>query len=193
MRIAQDNSPYSRYGIGDIVPPTHIVSRGMGGLSAGYTDFLTINFNNPASYAYFQSVRELKTKKQVLGRAILDVGMNFENRTLRDPNVPEKFVAKNAIFSYLQVGMSLRKNLGLVFGLRPISRISYKIVRNEFLIDPNSGLPIDSATTNFQGDGGSYLPSLGTGFSLFDKDTKNGKQKLSVGVNAWIPVRFERL
>ena len=33
--FSQDNSPYSRYGIGDIVPSTNINSRAMGGISAG--------------------------------------------------------------------------------------------------------------------------------------------------------------
>jgi hypothetical protein len=38
--FSQDNSPYSRYGIGDLVPSTPVTNRGMGGISAGYTDFL---------------------------------------------------------------------------------------------------------------------------------------------------------
>jgi 1,4-dihydroxy-2-naphthoate octaprenyltransferase len=35
---AQENSPYSRYGLGDISPSTNIVNRGMGSLSAAYAD-----------------------------------------------------------------------------------------------------------------------------------------------------------
>jgi hypothetical protein len=70
--FGQDNSPYSRYGVGDLVPPTNIINRALGGISAGYTDFLSINFNNPASYSSFQSVKELKSKKQYSGRALLD-------------------------------------------------------------------------------------------------------------------------
>ena len=60
---AQDNSPYTRYGIGDIVPSTNVNGRGMGSISAGFNDFLAINFNNPASYASFQAFREAKSKK----------------------------------------------------------------------------------------------------------------------------------
>ena len=58
--FSQDNSPYSRYGIGDLVPSTNIINRGMAGLSAGYIDHLAINFNNPASYSSFQSYKEKK-------------------------------------------------------------------------------------------------------------------------------------
>jgi hypothetical protein len=185
--LAQDNSPYSRYGLGDLVPSTHIINRSMGGISAGYADHLSINFNNPASYASFETVKELKSKKLVSGRAILDLGINIENRTLSDPAVVEKFTASNALFSYLQVGMPLRKNWGLSFGLRPISRISYKQFRTERLTDPLTGLPIDSALTRFEGDGGSYLASIGTGFSIFENDrhgSPSTAEKLSIGFNA---------
>ena len=34
--IAQENSPYSRYGLGDVSPSQNINNRGMGGISAGF-------------------------------------------------------------------------------------------------------------------------------------------------------------
>lgn len=163
---SQDNSPYSRYGLGDLVPITNINSRGMGGISAGYNDFLSINFNNPASYGFFQAFREAKSKKLISGRAILDLGINFENRTLIEPNTIGKFTASNALFSHLQVGVPLRSGWGLSFGLRPVSRISYNILNREQLTDPISGNLIDSAITQNQGDGGAYLVSAGTGFKI---------------------------
>lgn len=182
--FSQDNSPYSRYGIGDLVPTSHINNRGMGGISAGYSDFLTINFNNPASYSSFQSVLEPKSKKLVFGRAILDLGVNTEGRTLKEPGPATKFVANNALFSYIQVGVPLKSNWGMSFGLRPISRISYKIFRNERLKDPITGLPIDSSNTRFEGNGGAYQASMGTGFSIFQRIKADGREeKLSVGLN----------
>ena len=48
--IAQENSPYSRYGLGDITPSQNITNRAMGGISAGFSDYKTVNFVNPASY-----------------------------------------------------------------------------------------------------------------------------------------------
>ncbi|MEO5562832.1 MAG: hypothetical protein ABIR18_05335 [Chitinophagaceae bacterium] len=164
--FSQDNSPYSRYGIGDIVPSTNINSRGMGGISAANNDFLTINFNNPASYSSFQTIREATSKKMQYGRAILDVGINIDSRTLREPNKIEKFTATNAIFSHVQVGVPLRPGWGLSFGLRPVSRVSYKLLTRERLKDPNTGQSIDTATTLNEGDGGSYLASIGTGFKI---------------------------
>lgn len=182
---AQDNSPYTRYGIGDLVPTTNAASRGMGGVSAGYTDFLTINFNNPATYASFQAFKEAKSKKLSSGRAVLDLGLNFESRTLREPNNPTKFVASNALFSHVQVGVPLRKNLGLSFGLRPISRISYRIGKSEILFDPNTGQRIDSAYTENFGDGGSYLASMGAGWKLHSKISGDREvESFAIGVNA---------
>lgn len=186
---AQDNSPYSRYGIGDLVPNTNTTLRGLGGISAGYSDILSVNFNNPASYSSFFAIREAKTKKLSSGRAILDIGLNTDNRTLRESSTNAKFVASNALFSYVQVGLPVRKNLGISFGLRPVSRISYNMFRNERLKDPLTGLPIDSANTTFTGDGGSYLVTLGAGVALYskvytDEDRKGLEEKLSIGFNA---------
>ncbi len=180
--FSQDNSPYTRYGIGDLVPSTNINSRGMGGIAAGYIDpfGLTINFNNPASYSNFQITPEPKSKRKLAaGRAVLDVGVNFDSRTLQEPGNPEKFKASNAIFSHVQVGMPLSQRWGMSFGIRPISRISYKIGKFERLTDPDSNLPIDSAYTQYQGEGGSYLASGGFAVKLI----KNPKNQLSAGVN----------
>ncbi|HWR32433.1 MAG TPA: hypothetical protein VN451_02825 [Chitinophagaceae bacterium] len=183
--FSQDNSPYSRYGIGDMVPQSHIISRGMGGISAGYSDIVSINFNNPASYSSFQTGVEAKSKKIVSGRAILDIGLDFESRSLIEQSNPKKFTASNALFSYLQVGVPIRKNWGIAFGFRPLSRISYKMIKNERLKDPLTGQPIDSAVTRYEGDGGAYLASLGTGLSIFRKEKPNNmEEKLSFGINA---------
>lgn len=172
---AQDNSPYSRYGIGDLHPTTHILNRGMAGLSAAYADQLALNFTNPASYSSLYSLQEARSKKSAYGRMLLDVGLNFDNRTLREPNNPQKFTAPNSYFSYLQMGIPLRKNWGMVLGLRPVSKISYDVFRRERLVDPGTGLPIDSAVTEFQGNGGTYFVNTGTGYMI---------KNFSIGINA---------
>lgn len=166
--FAQTNSPYSRYGLGDVSANGNVTSRGMGGISAGYADFISINFNNPASYSQFQAFVEQRSKKLSSGRVVLDVGTNYESRSLIAPNTPNKFTSNDLLFSYVQVGMPLRKNWGLSFGIRPLSRISYLINRDDSLKDPVSGNTIERAITQFRGSGGSYLPSIGTGFAIKD-------------------------
>src|SRR5687768_959217 len=73
-----ENSPYSRYGLGDIVPGQNILNRGMGGVTAAYSDFHTVNFTNPASYAK-------------LKYTTLDFGLDINSRTLRAVEPPRKF------------------------------------------------------------------------------------------------------
>jgi hypothetical protein len=168
--FAQDNSPYSRYGLGDLVPTTNINTRAMGGISTGYNEFFSVNFSNPASYGSFYAIREAKSKKILYGRAVLDIGLNIENRTLIAPNTVGKFTANNALFSHVQVGVPLRSGWGLSFGLRPMSRISYKINQGGQVLSATPPfLPTgDSTITLSAGDGGSYLASVGTGFRVKD-------------------------
>src|SRR5262245_34291234 len=110
---AQENSPYSRYGLGDIAPSANIENRGMGGLSAAYASPLSINFTNPASYSQFLSFIEERSKKQASGRVLFDVGINYTSHTLREGNSPEKSNSSDILFSYLQVGVPVKKNWGL--------------------------------------------------------------------------------
>ena len=162
--IFAQNSPYSRYGLGDLTPNTNTVSRSMGGVAAGYIDVLSINYSNPASYSRFQTLQQ--AGKAISGRVLLDVGINYENKSLTDPNNPVKFSSSNSYFSHVQVGVPLNKNWGFSFGLRPLSRINYKINRYESLTDPVSGNRIDSALTQFAGTGGVYLPNIGMGYAI---------------------------
>ena len=136
--VAQDNSPYSRYGIGTISPTTNILNRGMGGIVAAYNDPFTVNFANPASYSAFKTYLEQKSKKATSGRVILDAGVNFGSRSLRQGSSAEKFSSGDAYFSYIQVGIPLRNNWGLAFGIRPVSRIYYKVNERSLIRDANT-------------------------------------------------------
>jgi hypothetical protein len=161
---AQENSPYSRYGVGNIVPAGNIFNRGMGGISAG-TLTTSINFLNPATYSNFSSTT-------------LDIGSEVTSRTIKSLNPVDKFTANNAIISYIQIGVpllagnkkALKKNIswGLDFGLRPVTRINYKIAK----FSRNS---IDSIATLYEGDGGVNEAFVGTGIRVKD---------FSIGVNA---------
>ena len=152
-----ENSPYSRYGLGDVLPSQNILNRAMGGVSAAYSDFHTVNFLNPASYSK-------------LKYTTLDFGVEVDNRTLRALDPPRKFSSSSPIVSYLQLGipLAMKKDWGMNIGLRPLTRINYKIERNERLTG------IDSLNTLFEGNGGAYEVYTGTGFGI---------KNFSVGVN----------
>jgi hypothetical protein len=161
---AQENSPYSRYGVGDLTPAQNVLNRGMGGVAAGYSDFQSINFVNPASYGNF-------------GRTIFDLGAEADVRTLKSINPAKKFSNTNALFSYLQLGVPIgskkmakkEKFMGLVFGLKPMSRINYKISKNErrtFPLPPIGTGGSDSLASLFEGSGGISQAYTGVGLRI---------------------------
>ena len=171
LSTAQENSPYSRYGLGDLLPSSSIINRSMGGISAGYMDYdkryeikdgylksQTINFTNPASYSKLRITS-------------FDLGFEVDSRTIRSVDEVKKFKSVSPIISYVQLGVPLNRkhNLGMTFGLRPITRVNYKIGSGQRL--PG----IDSVNTLYQGTGGTYQVYTGLGKSF---------GKFSVGFNA---------
>ncbi len=160
--FSQENSPYSRYGLGDLTPNRNIFTRGMGGISAGVFDYLSnyqgmgsSNFSNPA----------------VLGsvnNTIFDLGVEADFRTLKSANPVKKFTSANSLFSYVNLAFPLatekmkKKNIGwgLNFGLKPVSRINYKIENVKRLTN------IDSLNTLYEGSGGANQAHIGTGFKI---------------------------
>lgn len=157
--FAQDNSPYSRYGLGDVVPNRNIISRGMGGVAAGYNDIYSINLTNPAALSN-------------LAYTVFDFGAEVDVHTLKSNIKPESYTSKNLNFSYMQLGFPLysgktkksepRKNIFWAggFGLKPSTRINYKIQEEKRL--PG----IDSVSTVYEGTGGLNEASLSTALKI---------------------------
>ncbi|HRB19761.1 MAG TPA: hypothetical protein PKZ14_06740, partial [Chitinophagales bacterium] len=52
--FAQQNSPYSRYGLGNLFDNNNAQSAQMGGLGAAFQSGESVNYLNPASYASLQ-------------------------------------------------------------------------------------------------------------------------------------------
>lgn len=153
--IAQENSPYSRYGLGDLVPHRNMLSRSMGGISTGYSDFQSLNLSNPAALGKLTST-------------IFDLGGEVDVRTLKSNISPDKYKSTNTLISYLQVGFPLsspkmtRKgnSWGLSFGLKPLTRVNYKIENSKRLTG------IDSISTLYEGSGGINQVNISTGVKL---------------------------
>ena len=166
----QENSPYSRYGLGDILPSQNIINRGMGGISAGYSDNETVNFVNPASYGNLNYLPPALVKQYPLlpSRTIFDFGFEADSRTLKQIDPSAKFTSTNLIISYMQLGLPVRLKkankkgifLGLNFGLRPISRINYKILE----VQRKAG--VDSMATLYEGSGGVNEALIGAGLRI---------------------------
>ena len=162
---AQENSPYSRYGLGDIAPSQNILNRGMGGISAGFADYKTVNSINPASYGS-------------LVLSTFDFGFEVDTRTLKSISPAEKFTSTNLVISYVQLGLPIKLKkankkgifLGMNMGLRPVSKINYKIY-SIGAIQPGAR---DSMLTMYEGSGGVNEAMLGFGLKI---------KSLSIGFN----------
>jgi hypothetical protein len=139
---AQQNSPFTRYGLGEFYTNQHIISRSMGGLTAAYADGLNnnvgqaVNFANPATYSQLYLVT-------------FDLATTIDSRSLISQNPTSKFTTNNFIPSYLALGVPLNrtKGWGLAFGLKPLSSINYSIESRERIAG-------DSLQTLYEGSGG---------------------------------------
>lgn len=155
---AQENSPYSRYGLGDNLPTQNVLNRAMGGISVAYYDLQSVNFSNPASYSR-------------LKLTTYDVGLEYASRVIRSTNTTKAFNSAYLIPTYLIMGfpLSKKKNWGMVLGLRPETKINYDIFNR-------SRIPgIDSVINQYVGTGGSYQAMTGVGY---------GTKNFSIGLNA---------
>jgi hypothetical protein len=141
----------------------------MGGISAGYSQNLNINFINPASLGNFYNT-------------IFELGAEVDIRSIKSTSNPGKYTSRNAVISYLQLGFPLSSkkmkkngtNWGMSFGLRPVSRINYKIEDDRRLAG------VDSLNTLYEGSGGLNQANFSTGIK-FGKDPN--KNEFSLGVS----------
>ncbi len=164
---AQENSPFSSHGLGDIYPQQNIASRGMGGVAVGLTSSQVINTLNPASYGFLKLVT-------------FDVGISIDQRTLKQANPAETYTSANFLPSYVVLGTPLNsaKGWGLAFGFKPLTRINYSVQA----IQKTS---VDSLQTLFQGTGGLTQAFIGIGKTFWpDLPAKPSKFTLALGFNA---------
>lgn len=176
---AQENSPYSRYGMGDIAPSQNIINRGMGGIAAGYSDFTSVNFINPASYGNLGYVEPavVRTNPGYQRSTIFDIGAEIDSRTLKGGTPVTSYTANNLVISYLQLAFPIKLKkankkgifLGGNIGLRPVSKVNYKIASISRLAG------VDSLGTTYEGTGGLSEVYTGAGIRI---------KNLSVGFNA---------
>lgn len=150
---AQENSPFSRFGLGNLTPSRNIVNMAMGGSSVAYASGQSVNFTNPASYS------ELKNY------VVYDLGLTLTNRTLKSINPIGKYTSVDLLPSYVSLGMPLSKtkNIGLVFGLRPLSRISYSNTESKIVTGTRGTGTRDSVLYVYEGSGGLYQAFAGLG------------------------------
>lgn len=144
------NSPYSRFGIGDIEDRNFYTSRFMGGLGASYTDPYQINIVNPASIAH-------------MNVTAFDVGLYAKSYGLRDGDSGPYQQLWSGNISYLSLALPLQNRVN---DLLERKRRSFSLA-SAITLMPYSSVGYNIATTSqvdgvgevvqaYEGTGGTY-------------------------------------
>lgn len=149
-KSTKENSPYSRYGIGDLSDNLHTSLRGMGGTATGSIDPYSVNTFNPASYSFLKATT-------------LEFAFEGRNRSIVMDNNASS--SGTATFSYLTLGIPLGKYAGMSLGIQPESSIYYNAN------DTQDVAGLGKSVFNYNGSGSMQLAYLGLsgaykGFSI---------------------------
>ena len=154
------NSPYTRYGFGQLSTMELGANKGMGGVGIGLHNSNQINLLNPASYATVDTLTFL-----------LDIGMSLHNTNFAEGGV--KMNARNTTFDYLAMQFRLMPKLGMTIGMTPFSNIGYNFSNSQTIRDDEDGEVI--TTNRYHGSGGLRQVTAGLGWAPF--------KGLAVGAN----------
>ena len=138
-------SPYSQYGLGEFAQRGGGLNQGMNGLGIGVHRGYQVNPLNPASYAYVDSLTML-----------FDMGVSGQITNFNENGFKEN--AKTASFEYVMGSFRLAKQVGLTFGLLPMTNVGYKYSTNTYLKEVQTAV-----NTTHKGDGGLHQLFLGVG------------------------------
>jgi hypothetical protein len=113
VAFSQSNagSPYSFYGLGDQKFIGTNEHRAMGGLSV-IGDSIHLNLSNPASYAD-------------LAITTFSIGASNTSYSLKSYQGSESI--NRTSLDYLAIGLPIAKNVGVSFGLMPVTTVGYKV------------------------------------------------------------------
>lgn len=162
------NSPYTRYGFGQLSDQSFGNGKAMGGIGYGLREKSHINVLNPASYTAIDSLT-----------FIMEGGLSLQNANISDGKTNMNL--KNSSFDYLAMQFRLSKRFAMSFGFLPFSNVGYNLSSTEAVPDQTAGGSTHpsgtyTATHEFSGDGGLHQLYAGIGFKVL--------KNLSVGVNA---------
>lgn len=165
--IPKNNSPLSRFGLGDPLDQYVAGFGGMAGLSAAINDPYQLNLLNPASLPHL-----ISTSFEV-GLYAKYAGLKSEDKTAGVWSGNLQYMAlgfplKNPINKSLDRKTS-KWDLGMSLALSPYTLVGYDVLTQQF--DPDFG----TATTALKGNGGTYKLAWGNGIKY---------KGFSVGVNA---------
>lgn len=139
--VAQNNinSPYTRYGYGDISETNSGEQRALGGVAIGSRSHSYINTVNPASYSAVDSMTFM-----------FDIGTSALSSRFSDANKSVRTF--NANLEYLTMQFPLSKGMGFSAGLLPYSFAGYNMYNIDSIPNPEGGRIFTAKS--FTGNGG---------------------------------------
>lgn len=161
LSLNNTNSPYSRYGVGQLNDEGFGASRAMGGIGFALRSNNQINSLNPASYSAVDSLTFL-----------MDAGVGLQMSRFSE-NGSSK-TANNSSFDYIAMQFRLYPGLGIAAGLKPYSSVGYNLGTSGYITDAATG-DETAATYNYFGNGGFHQVFVGLGYEPI--------RNLSVGFN----------
>lgn len=152
------NSPYSRFGLGEIHSNNvNSTVTGMGGISIGFADPTAINPANPASYMAQDS-----------SAFMFEAGIWGNTTTYKTTTASES--GSDVTLNYLMMGFPVTSWYRMALGITPFSKVGYNIQTTVPVID------YSDVVHSFTGDGGLNQIFWGHGFKLRDN--------IRLGINA---------
>lgn len=147
--VPLDNSPFSRFGIGDFYGINYAAMNAMGGLTATYNDPYHLNAMNPAASAALKSTAY---EVGIYGKysRLKDSNQSAEIWSGHLQNLSIGFPLRNQINELLDRRQKSKVRLGMHFALLPYTSVGYNIKAAQRV--PG----VDSVNYAFQGTGGTY-------------------------------------
>ncbi len=157
--LAQNNtnSPYTRYGYGELADRSFGAGRAMGGIGYGLRSNKQINPMNPASYTAMDSLTFIFDFGIAAQLSWFDDGINKEHRL-------------NGNFEYIALQFPVHRRIAISAGLMPYSFVGYDYGSNRI----NEGI---NYSERFTGTGGLNEVYGGVSIDIW-------KKRLSIGANA---------
>ena len=147
------NSPFTRYGFGQLSDQSLGGNKAMGGIGIGLRSNLQINVSNPASYTAVDSLSFL-----------FEVGFTMQNANFSDGKT--KLNAKNSSFDYLAMQFRLFRGMGMTLGFLPYSNVGYNFSSTEELPPLSDWDDPVTVTRAYSGNGGLHQAFIGVGYEV---------------------------
>jgi hypothetical protein len=154
------NQPASYYGLGESSAQNHGIFDALGKNTINVFDSTILNFYNPATY------NTLSTGNTLYSYGIQTRISNYSEQTKTQ-------IGFAGMIDHIAIGVKIKKNMGLAFGLKPFSARGYQITDKTFT-------GFDSLEYTYKGSGAIQDLFLGYSYGLVYRP----KTKLSIGANA---------